>query len=268
MVNPRSLSPKPRSRLVTARWLCAGLCRIALPAALVLLFLSPGLAQEKAPADAGLKSSWGAETFFYSRYVSKGIASSDGPVLQPSAWVTLDDFTLTYFGNLVLNREERQGRFNEADISLAWTREWKGFSIEPIFTLHTYPNTEDQSQYETGLTLARDLGPWRLSTFNSVTFAVSEKATYFGEIALGYQQDLLERLSFTAELSLSCPTPAATLEGKLAYDLTGNWALYVHAGCSITRSDAASDDNHDSKTQDTLPQGRNGFIGLGLGLKF
>lgn len=268
MVNPRPFSPKPHSRCVPACRLFAVLRRIVLAAVLILLFFSPGLAHERARGGVGLQSDWGAETFFYSRYISRGIASSDGPVFQPSAWVTLDDFTLSYFGNFVLGQEKQQGEFNEADISLAWNREWKGFSIEPMFTLYTYPNTEDQSQYEAGFTLARDLGPWKLSTFNSLTFAVSEKATYYGEIALEYQWDLLEYLSLTAELAFSWPTPAASLEGKLSYDLTDNWVSSLHTGCSITRSDAASGDNHDSSAQDTLSQGSNCFVGLGLGFKF
>lgn len=239
MVNLRSFISRTRGRTVPVRGLAADLRAIAVSAALLLLFSSPGLAQQKASEVDRPRSAGGGESFLYSRYVSRGIASSDGPVLQPAAWVTLDDFTLSVLGNYVLAREKQQGRFNEADVSLAWGREWNLFTIEPKFTLYTYPNTADQSQYEAGLTLARDLGPWRLSTFNSLTFAVSEKASYYGELALGY-----------------------------SHDFPDNWSVSLHAGCSIARSDAASDDNHASSSQDTLPQGRNGFVGLGLGFRF
>jgi hypothetical protein len=81
MVNPRSFSPNPYSRCALARRLGVGLRRIAVPAALILLFFTPGLAREKAPADARLKASGGAETFFSSRYVSRGIASGSEDTL-------------------------------------------------------------------------------------------------------------------------------------------------------------------------------------------
>jgi hypothetical protein len=268
MVESRSRPPNSRDRPPLAQRLYRGLRQLAIPATMLLLFSNPGLALEKASDNGGLKTEWGAETACYSRYMSRGIASSEGPVLQPSAWVALNDFTLSYFGNYVLTREKQQGRFNEADISLAWGRQWNGFEIEPKVTLYTYPNTEDQSQYEAGFTLARDLGHWTLSTFNSVTFAAAEQTSYYGEIALGYRQDFLEKLSFTAELAFSWPTLAATLEGKLPYRLTEGVSLFLHAGCSITPSDAASSDNHASSSQDTLSQGRAGFIGLGLEFKF
>ena len=56
-----------------------------------MLFFSPVLAKEKVPGDAGRKSGWGGEAIFYSRYISRGIAASEGPVFQPSAWVMLND---------------------------------------------------------------------------------------------------------------------------------------------------------------------------------
>ena len=136
MVNRRSVLPAFFSRYTPAHGLGVRLRRITVLTALILLFVSPVLAWENTPEDAELKSSGGAETFFYSRYVSRGIALSDGPVFQPSAWLTLADFTLSYFGNYVLTKEKQQGRFNEADTSLAWVREWNRFIIEPKFTLY------------------------------------------------------------------------------------------------------------------------------------
>ena len=56
-----------------------------------MLFFSPVLAKEKVPGDAGRKSGWGGEAIFYSRYISRGIAASECPVFQPSAWVMLND---------------------------------------------------------------------------------------------------------------------------------------------------------------------------------
>jgi hypothetical protein len=268
MVNPRASSPDPRNRFLPARRLCRGFRWIALSLLLISLAVSPGLAQDKKPEDVGMRISGGAETFFYSRYVSRGIASSEGPVFQPSAWLTMDAFTFNVFGNYVLAGEKQQGRFNEADISLAWSREWNRIVVEPKFTLSTYPNTEDQTQYEAGLTLARDFGHWKLSTYNSVTFAVSEKASYYGEVALEYERDLSEEVTFTTEFAFSWPTPTASLEGKLSYHLTKAWSLHLHAGYSITTQDAALADNHFSSEQDTIPQGRNGFFGVGLGFEF
>ena len=112
------------------------------------------------------------------------------------------------------------------------------------------------------------LGHWQLSTFNSVTFAVSEKASYYGEMALAYHHDVLEKFSFTGNLTVSWTEPATTIEGILAYDLPGNWSLSFHAGYSVTTSDAASSDDSASGGGASLSKGRAGFIGLGLGFRF
>jgi hypothetical protein len=260
-------SPESCFRCAPERRLAAVLLRLAFPALLILLLCGQVLAKEVAPGNDGTTFG-GGDVVWYSRYVSRGVAMSEGPVLQPSAWIAIDDVTLSVFGNYVLTEEGQESRFNEADVSLAWSREWNGFIIEPAFILYTYPHSEEHSQYEPGLTLAREWGPWRLSTFHSLTFAVGEKASYYGEVAIGYQYDFSEKLSFVAEWAVSWPTPAASVEGRLSYDLTASLSLSLYAGCSIARSDVATSDDHDSGREDAISQGRNGFFGLGVGFSF
>jgi hypothetical protein len=242
--------------------------RVAFTTALVLVLLFPGPANGRPPEDLGRRSGMGGEIACYSRYVSRGIAFSDGPVLQPSAWAAFDDFSLSFFGNYLLTDENERGRFNEADFSLSWNREWEDFTIEPSLSLYTYPNTTDATQYETGLILAYDLDPWMLSAFNSVTFARGEKASYYGELALSHTLDLSDELSFTTELAFSWPSPALTIEGKFSYELTDNLSLFFHAGYGVAKSNIAKYDDHDAENEDDIPQGSNIFFGLGLGFSF
>jgi len=267
-VEPRSASPESRVRCTPGRRLTAVLRRLALPALLVLLLCGHVAAKEIASGDDGTAFSGGGDVVWYSRYVSRGVALSEGPVLQPSAWIALDDVTVSVFGNYVLTEGGQESRFNEADVSLTWSREWNRFIIEPAFTLYTYPHSQEHSQYEPGLTLAREWGPWRLSTFHSLTFATGEKSSYYGEAAVGYQYDFSETLSFMTEWAVSWPEPAASVEGRLSYDLTANLSLSLYAGCSIARSDIATSDDHDSEREDSISQGRNGYFGLGLGFSF
>jgi hypothetical protein len=70
------------------------------------------------------------------------------------------------------------------------------------------------------------------------------------------------------EWAMSWPAPAASVEGRLSYDLTANLSLSLHAGCSIAGSDVATSDDHDSEREDSISQGRNGYFGLGLGFRF
>ena len=53
---------------------------------------------------------------FFSKYVSKGLPCSKGPVWQPSAALEVYNLGVSVWANFVLNDEPNQGEFNEIDV--------------------------------------------------------------------------------------------------------------------------------------------------------
>jgi len=76
--------------------------------------------------------SGGFELDFNSRYVWRGLASSDGPALQPDAWVTASGFTLNAWANVNLTTQAEQGGIDSASVSLAYEKEYAGFRFTPM----------------------------------------------------------------------------------------------------------------------------------------
>src|SRR5262245_60166899 len=71
--------------------------------AMIPLLFAHGLAQEPGSGKAP-KVTYGFETDFNSRYVWRGIAQSEGPVEQTTAWVSVSGFTFCAWGNMELGR--------------------------------------------------------------------------------------------------------------------------------------------------------------------
>ncbi len=84
-----------------------------------------------------------AEFDFFSKYVSKGLPCSDGPVWQPSLTFEYYNIGLSVWSNFVLNNEANQGQFNEIDILPYYNLKIGNFSFVPavnfIFGLNKNP---------------------------------------------------------------------------------------------------------------------------------
>lgn len=142
--------------------------------------------------------SYGGEADFNSRYIWRGIKWSDGPVMQPSAWVDAYGFRFSVWGNFVINDEPNQGEFNEVDLILAYYKEWGRFTIEPDFQYWFYPNQDESpSTGELSLKAAYNvIGPF--SVFTRHSFDLAEfRGSYFGEFGLLFSAEFLdEKASF------------------------------------------------------------------------
>ncbi len=145
---------------------------------------------------------YGAEVDFISRYVWRGLAWSDGPVMQPSAWIGAYGFELSVWSNFVLNEEANQGEFNEVDIILNYIYEFGKLAVEPHFEYWFYPNQDDSpSTGELSLNLAYNFwGPF--SAFTNQAFDIKEYTkAYFGELGITYEDEFFEKLVLSGQLS-------------------------------------------------------------------
>lgn len=145
---------------------------------------------------------YGGELDFNSRYVWRGIALSEGTVMQPTVWVSAFDLTLEVWGNFVLNDEPNQGEFNEVNLIVYYSREWENITIEPAVIIYLYPNQEDAPVTAEGsLKLSYSMGPIDVYTSHIFDF-VEYGGSYFGDAGLSYEHEFNTELSLEASTSL------------------------------------------------------------------
>ena len=141
---------------------------------------------------------FGTEVDFNSRYVWRGIALSEGAVMQPSAWVSAFNFTFYIWGNFVLDDEPNQGEFNEVELILYYSRVWGNITFEPFVVYYVYPNQEDvPSTGEFTLSLYYPFGPFNVFTSHTFDF-VEYEGSYFGDAGLSYERQLSSTLTLGA----------------------------------------------------------------------
>jgi len=123
------------------------------------------------PLAAPPQVSGGSEVDFNSRYVWRGIACSDGPVLQANDWVSARGFTLNGWANLVLTQEPQQGEVNSVSASLTYDKEYAGFRLEPLIEYwadRRIARVADPATGELSLNISRSIGPVRVFLLQTV----------------------------------------------------------------------------------------------------
>ena len=163
--------------------------------------------EEAAKVHEESKISFAQEFDFASQYVWRGIAQTRGPVLQPQASLSVYDFTLNLWANLILNDEPHQGQFTEVDPSLDYYVRFGNFEMQPSFEYYFYPSQEDSpSTGELSLWLAYALGPIKLFT-DQIFDVVRYGGAYFGDFGVSYERDLLENLGLTTSGAFGWASP-------------------------------------------------------------
>ena len=142
--------------------------------------------------------SFGVELDGNSRYVWRGLALSDGPVLQPSAWGSLAGFTLTPLANFAFREDDAPAGFNELDFTLDYNRDMFSLTVNPSFSVYIYPGQTDAPPTgELSLALSYPLGPVSVFTDHSVDL-VATPGAYFGDAGLSFESDLTQSLAVEA----------------------------------------------------------------------
>lgn len=142
--------------------------------------------------------SFGVELDGNSRYVWRGLALSDGPVLQPSAWVSLVGFTLTPLADFAFREGDVPSEFNELDFTLDYSRDVFKLTVDPSFSVYLYPNQTDAPPTgELALALSYPVGPVSIFSDHSVD-VIATPGAYFGDAGLKFETDLAESLALEA----------------------------------------------------------------------
>jgi len=142
--------------------------------------------------------SFGTELGGNLRYVWRGLALSDGPVLQPSAWVSLAGFTLTPWANFAFREGDAPTGFNELDFTLDYSRDISNLTVNPSFSVYLYPNQADAPPTgELALALSYPVGPVSIFTDHSVDL-IATPGAYFGDAGLSFETELIPNLTVGA----------------------------------------------------------------------
>src|SRR2546428_1551481 len=162
---------------------------VALPFAFAL-FLSCAFAQEspKHPEEDH-SLTFGGETDFTSGYVWRGLLLNDGPLMQPSAWISKSGFTFAAWTSHPLSKTSETTHLNASTFTLTYGRDWKKLTIEPSVESYFSRRTQDSNDPNTmegSLKVSYPAGPLRV--FTSHAFDVlAYRGAYFGEAGLGYE---------------------------------------------------------------------------------
>jgi hypothetical protein len=147
-------------------------------------------------------SKWtvGAEFDFNSRYIWRSLAFSQGPVWQPSVWAGISGFSVSAWGNFVLDKGPNVRQFNEWDYRFSYAKKLGRLTVEPAFTIYSYPNQIESETPTTGeveLLLSAELGPVTLETAHF--FDVWENSGgYIGEVGIEVERKPLAGLTVTS----------------------------------------------------------------------
>ena len=120
-----------------------------------------------------------------SRYMSKELPDSIGPVWQPSATIEAYGFGFNAWGNFVLYDEPNQGEFNEVDLTPYYTLHIGNLTIHPYSLIMLFPNKNPGSLDYTPMTtieadLYMDYTLWKFTFFTQMRAVV--KGTTPGSI--------------------------------------------------------------------------------------
>lgn len=140
----------------------------------------------------------GLEADFVSRYVWRGLALSDGPAFQPSVWVSFAGFTLTPWANVALHEDSARAGLNELDLTLDYSRDVFNLTVDPSFSVYTYPNQTDAAPTgELAVALSYPVGPISIFTNHSVD-VIATPGAYFGDAGLSFEHEFAHDLCVDA----------------------------------------------------------------------
>ncbi|MDO8528076.1 MAG: DUF393 domain-containing protein [Deltaproteobacteria bacterium] len=176
----------------------------------IFLFSSPLFAQEDSVTVAEEQHkvapvSFQLESDIFSRYVWYGLASSDGPVWQPSASLSGYNFNFTAWGNFVLDNEPNQGTFNEVDLILGYQNHFQKWGYALSVEGDLFPNGTPKSldfstaTLKTNIRVTHPAGPVLLFA-DFVGLFVSVAGGFYGDVGVEWQPKLVKNLSLDTYL--------------------------------------------------------------------
>lgn len=128
----------------------------------------------------------GAQTEVSSRYLWRGLALSDGAVLQPSAWLGWKGLSASAFGNVFLTGEGQQA-FAEVDLTAGYAIGLGRVTLEPSLTAYLYPEGPDTVEVGLALTVSLDVLD---AVLRQAVDLADDAGGYYAEIGVARELEL------------------------------------------------------------------------------
>jgi hypothetical protein len=142
---------------------------------------------------------YGAEMDFNSRYVWRGLLLDDGPVGQPSAWISAFGFTLTAWSSVAMTDASGVAGLNSGGLILAYDRDWEKLKLEAALDAYIgrmSSDIESRNTMESSLKLSYPAGPLRIFTTHAFD-VLAYRGSYFGEAGVEYARQITKSTEFT-----------------------------------------------------------------------
>jgi hypothetical protein len=189
----------------------------------------------------------GAEVDVASRFIWRGLALSNGPIVEPAAWVSAYGFSAIVWTTLLLTDEPPHRRVRSVLPSLSYTYSWDRFRLEPgVMVYWMGDDIAPRVTAELYAIAEVTFGDFRLANENYVD--VKEySGGYFGSIGPKYEKSI-DRWAFKAGVDVALATNnfnegyfgvdstelnLAEAQGEVRWDFTDNLYVTVHGEGSV-----------------------------------
>ena len=167
--------------------------------------------------------SYGADAGFFSKYVARGVVTTNGAVFQPDVWANWKGATFSVWGNMDLTDVNKLGgEFNELDINLAYSGNIGKVCYSAGGIYYTYPNTtfKDTAEVYGSLGLETLLKPKLTLYYDFV-----EANGVYVLFSVGHSVELLKKGNLGAELELSAQAGFGSAGFNRLYFDTGHGSI-------------------------------------------
>jgi hypothetical protein len=153
--------------------------------------------------------SWGAELSVHSTFIYRSLALSDGPIAQPYAYLSFENFTLDAYATPSLNDTDGLGHLIEFGVSAGYDGfTFSEVSVAPTFFLYGIP--EDGSVLFSGeleLLLGLELGPVEIYLENALGLIHrDERLGFWSELGISHETNFTPALSLASKLGVAAAT--------------------------------------------------------------
>lgn len=159
----------------------------------------------------GMDLKYGGEIDTNSEYIWRGYNFGRGFMIQPSAFITAFNTTLSLWGSLDAERTRDQidggsKIFHEMDITLSYLYSIKNFSVTPKVLIYIYPEEWGKSDAPTlgefGVNLSYAIKALTLYTDHYIGFELTDKdkivdynGAYYGDLGMSLSYEIIEKLT-------------------------------------------------------------------------
>jgi hypothetical protein len=150
---------------------------------------------------------YGISTDIFNKYIFRGYNLSEGNVIQPSGWISLKNFTFTFWSNIDLQNHLNKPKCNEIDVVLTYAYTLQNLIFEPAFQFYFYPDTEESpTTGETILSLSYNLNDFNIATSHSLDF-IEYKGSYYADASFGFEHWFNDNSGINAQAGIGWGNP-------------------------------------------------------------